>query len=415
MLKALNLKEIQALAKQLEPLVGARLQQIETSEDVLCLGFYHDREIQWLNINLKPPHVLAYLSSHTPTTIKKKTQPLGLFLRAHFVGHRLKKIHFSPEEGRRLLLEFPEREIELRLFPQGQNIIASAPVLQGKKTQSKKISWEKVKELPTTQFKIREEDIVRDSWQIEDEFLNLNTQKSNSSHSQAQKDLEKKKKALETLRAQDIDFEINELKNKVESLSHVLADSKMSEHQRRLSTEELEDLYAKIKSLQHKREGRAERIAKLENEIQKLSQPALSQKTDPKSEVKPQKSLHEKAETQGRRHLIQDRWDLFIGKSGADNLKLLRHANAWDFWLHLKDYPGAHGILRRKRDEELPDQALIEAARFVAENSRSSRHEIRQGDKIEVLLSEVRHVKPIKGDRLGRVQVTHKKVLHFRF
>ncbi|MNT80503.1 hypothetical protein D3C72_2199710 [compost metagenome] len=92
----------------------------------------------------------------------------------------------------------------------------------------------------------------------------------------------------------------------------------------------------------------------------------------------------------------------YCGKSAADNLALLRQAKAWDFWLHLKDFPGAHAIVHRKRDQLIPDNELLQVSEWLAHESLSEKS-LYPGQKLAVVVVETRFVRPIKGDKLGRV------------
>src|SRR5262249_19127485 len=104
----------------------------------------------------------------------------------------------------------------------------------------------------------------------------------------------------------------------------------------------------------------------------------------------------------------------YMGASAKDNLALLRAAQPWDLWLHLKDYPGAHVILRRLRGKEVPTAEIQRVARWLASETQASKRELRPGDVFEVQVAECRYVRPIKGDRIGRVTVGEHKVLRIK-
>jgi predicted ribosome quality control (RQC) complex YloA/Tae2 family protein len=92
-----------------------------------------------------------------------------------------------------------------------------------------------------------------------------------------------------------------------------------------------------------------------------------------------------------------------VGRSSRDNLALLRKARAWDFWLHLKDVPSAHAILQREKNQHLKDQDLNKAGKWLVEQSFRLKKEKYQGQRFEVVFAECRYVRPIKGDKVGRV------------
>jgi predicted ribosome quality control (RQC) complex YloA/Tae2 family protein len=104
----------------------------------------------------------------------------------------------------------------------------------------------------------------------------------------------------------------------------------------------------------------------------------------------------------------------YMGRSAKDNLALLRSAQAWDLWLHLKDYPSAHVIIRRPRGQEISQEEIARTARWLAQEATASKRELRAGDTFEIQFAECRYVRPIKGDRLGRVTVLNPKVLRLK-
>lgn len=127
----------------------------------------------------------------------------------------------------------------------------------------------------------------------------------------------------------------------------------------------------------------------------------------------PHKGLLEKAQAQGRRLELNDNLFAVIGKTAKDNLSILRKAQAWDLWLHLKDFPGAHAIITRPRNYEVSLAQIQKVATWVIKESFKNRN-IDMGEYFEVLIVETRYVKPIKGDKLGRVTYQNPKVVRVK-
>ena len=92
------------------------------------------------------------------------------------------------------------------------------------------------------------------------------------------------------------------------------------------------------------------------------------------------------------------------------NLKLLRKAKAWYLWLHIKDFPGAHGIIEKNKTEKVDQATLAHAAREVVKQSVSGH----QDEDFDVIYAECRYVRPIKGGKSGQVTFTHEKVLRVK-
>ena len=126
-------------------------------------------------------------------------------------------------------------------------------------------------------------------------------------------------------------------------------------------------------------------------------------------------NLLSRADAKGRRIKVGGDLEVYIGKSAADNLALLRRAQSFDYWLHLRDQPGSHAILRRTRGRLVTDAEFIQAGRWVVEQSLGKRASELKGERHDLLIVECRFVKPIKGDRLGRVNYTNDRVLRIGF
>jgi predicted ribosome quality control (RQC) complex YloA/Tae2 family protein len=93
--------------------------------------------------------------------------------------------------------------------------------------------------------------------------------------------------------------------------------------------------------------------------------------------------------------------EILVGKSAKDNHQLtFRVARGFDLWLHAKDSPGAHVVVRLKRDQEIDEQSLLDAATLAAFYGGW-----KIGDKAEVTHTRAKNVHPIKGAPPGLVSV----------
>ena len=99
---------------------------------------------------------------------------------------------------------------------------------------------------------------------------------------------------------------------------------------------------------------------------------------------------------------------ILVGKNNRQNDALVtRVANGWDIWLHAKDVPGSHVLLRReRRQEEPPEEALLAAARLAAFHSKA-----RWAGRVAVDYTEARHVRKPRGARPGFVIYEHARTL----
>ena len=90
---------------------------------------------------------------------------------------------------------------------------------------------------------------------------------------------------------------------------------------------------------------------------------------------------------------------VLIGRNNRQNDKLtLRIAQKDDLWLHAKDIPGSHVIIRRGEKGEIPEEVIVRAAAFAAYHSKA-----KDAAKVPVDCTEVRHVKKPNGARPGMV------------
>jgi len=129
----------------------------------------------------------------------------------------------------------------------------------------------------------------------------------------------------------------------------------------------------------------------------------------------PAQSLLKESSAKGRTIEILGGLRLYVGKSGADNIKLLREARPWYFWLHIRDEPGAHAILHRNKNQNVTDAQLHLAAHHLIHKTYGEKSAQHRGQKIPVLVTECRFVRPIKGDRLGRVTFSDERTLLHMF
>ena len=98
-------------------------------------------------------------------------------------------------------------------------------------------------------------------------------------------------------------------------------------------------------------------------------------------------------------HFISsDGFDIYVGKNNIQNDELtFRLAGANDMWFHAKKAPGSHVIVRRNRDEEIPDATYLEAARLAAFYSSV------ESSKVEIDYTERKNLKKPPAANLGYV------------
>ena len=89
---------------------------------------------------------------------------------------------------------------------------------------------------------------------------------------------------------------------------------------------------------------------------------------------------------------------MYVGKNNYQNEELtFKFATGNDWWLHAKNQPGSHVIVKAG-NEELPDRTFEEAARLAAYYSSG-----RKAPKVEIDYIQKKHVKKVNGGKPGFV------------
>ncbi len=429
-MKPLNAAELALYVDWINPqAVGAQLQDVYTDGEILVLEMYGradsqaDRQkgsTQLLLIDLRPAQpYFIFLSQKKVSFGKKSPKPVALFLASHGENLFLDRIEVFPEKGRVLGLTFRNQtmtcELEVVLIPHAVNVTVTA--------QDKTISWSKPKVIPEghsgpleatdRDWQVFAEDYLKWRWSTPIQGGTNSREKEKLSGERA---IEKKKIALQKIRVS--------LDPATEEKWRAFGDSlKMS----KTAPPEFADLwdvrlnlrdnreraFKKAKDLAVKRSGTEARIQVLEKEIaeieRRLSQPA-SEASEEKAATAIGTQILRKTESKGRSFNLKSGAQAVVGRSAKDNLALLRQARAWDLWIHLKDEPSAHAIIFRNKNQSIYREEITEVSQWILQQSSGKKIRL-EGTKVDVVVVECRFVRPIKGDRLGRVTY-HSPTVH---
>lgn len=108
-----------------------------------------------------------------------------------------------------------------------------------------------------------------------------------------------------------------------------------------------------------------------------------------------------------RRFDSVDGVEIRVGKGAKANDRLtLSGAKGDDIWLHARGTTGAHVLLRNEKGRTPSREALLDAAHLAAHYSTA-----KNDAKVEVIYTEARHVKKVKGAPAGQVGVGKSKTL----
>ena len=103
--------------------------------------------------------------------------------------------------------------------------------------------------------------------------------------------------------------------------------------------------------------------------------------------------------------------EVLVGKNNIQNDALtFKTSDPYDLWLHVKDIPGSHVILRiagKIQGQDYTEQSILEAARLAARHSKGA-----GGTKVPVDYTLRRYVKKPAGAKPGFVIYTHQTTLY---
>ena len=100
-------------------------------------------------------------------------------------------------------------------------------------------------------------------------------------------------------------------------------------------------------------------------------------------------------------------YDIYLGRSGGENDTITFDvASASDLWLHARGVPGSHVIVRTHGDPDVPDETLTRGAELAAYFSSA-----RTSGRVEVDITERRHVRKIKGAGPGMVTYRNERTV----
>lgn len=116
----------------------------------------------------------------------------------------------------------------------------------------------------------------------------------------------------------------------------------------------------------------------------------------------------EKVESKPDAFVSTDGFLMRVGRNNLQNDRLtFRQSDALDLWLHVKDQPGSHVVIRRHTAEEIPETTIDEAALLAAYYSRG-----RDSANVPVDMTEIRYIWKPNGARPGFALYDHQHTLY---
>ncbi|MFB5266327.1 NFACT family protein [Paenibacillus enshidis] len=158
-----------------------------------------------------------------------------------------------------------------------------------------------------------------------------------------------------------------------------------------------------------------EEIAYIDNLLQQLSHASMSDIEEIREELVQQGYLRDRAKKAKKKkkndrpslhqYISSEGIEIYVGKNNLQNEYLTnRLAGANDTWLHTKDIPGSHVVIR---SDSYGDATLEEAAQLAAYFSQA-----KQSSSVPVDCTLIRHVRKPSGAKPGFVIYDHQRTLY---
>ena len=81
-----------------------------------------------------------------------------------------------------------------------------------------------------------------------------------------------------------------------------------------------------------------------------------------------------------------------VGRSQADNARLVAGADPNDWWVHVDDYPSAHGIVAASENGRFPRKAVKACCLQIKKGSGK----LKSIDRLAFVVTKVKHIAPTK-------------------
>lgn len=393
-------------AAQLQRAVGLSLQSYSLKFFSATFGE------RWVHFDLQASRPWMVSTTFPIPKQKSKPTPVQNFLGAHFVGLELLRVQIAQKPNRTLRFIFgPNSEtsptfIEWHAYPHRQKLVL--------------VAGEKVIVAPARAPREKEALAFVDldppeerGWTHNDStasyLLGPIKKKDSPGKINQSPQLAKAKKTLEKLDAARDDF-FNSTSEKIKKIESEIDQIKLSLTPKETGGgRKLNELYGQIKKLKRSQFEFQERKNRIRAQVEILEKtPDLGLATETQNDIR--SGPAEAATFKGVRISLDQSWQLWVGRNAAQNDELLKLARPFDIWIHLRDYPGAHGILRGPKNKEPSPAQMAFACRVVAQLSQGSKKKFQPGEHLDFILAPKKFVRKPKGAPPGQVLVEREKV-----
>lgn len=138
----------------------------------------------------------------------------------------------------------------------------------------------------------------------------------------------------------------------------------------------------------------------IENATQVLDLLEIRQELQEEGFLKKKHTKNVKVKKTSPHHFVSsDGFSIFVGRNNTQNdLLTIKQAELTDFWLHTKNIPGSHVIVKMENKKEIPDKTLLEAATLAVYFSKA-----KNSSSVSVDYTLRKNVKKPKGAKPGFV------------
>lgn len=203
-----------------------------------------------------------------------------------------------------------------------------------------------------------------------------------------------------------------DIAEKLESLENFA--STLKNRGGRIGTE-LEKTYKEIQGLKRKKQVQADRLKVLKAKLKEMQSPAYKAAEQERLLKKAKQSnqpvfMERKKSWPGLQIPLDDTWELWVGRSAIQNDELIKAAHPWELWIHLRDYPGAHGLIRGPKNKQPPEHFIDRSCQIVAQFSQKKKSAFSEGDVLDFVVTARKFLRKKKGMSSGQVLVERETV-----
>jgi predicted ribosome quality control (RQC) complex YloA/Tae2 family protein len=144
------------------------------------------------------------------------------------------------------------------------------------------------------------------------------------------------------------------------------------------------------------------------SDLQEIKKELISEKYINKQKSKKDSRRKKEKKSKPLKFKSSDGFDIRVGRNNRQNDRLTKYvASSHDLWIHVKDIPGSHVIIRNHTQDEIPEETIKEAAHLAAYYSKA-----RKSSNAPVDYTLVKNVKKPKGAKPGMVYYENQQTLY---